>query len=73
MAAAFGARRLVAALVVLLDFIDSWDQRLDWAFSTINAADSKWTTKAAPSQGAAAWLEKSKKCPLALASERRAA
>jgi len=43
-------RRLDAALVVILDSIDFRDKEPEKAFSTINATESKWTTKAASSR-----------------------
>jgi len=52
MATAFGAPWLDAALVVILDFIDFRVKEPKKAFSTINATESKWATKAASSQGA---------------------
>src|SRR5262245_54984084 len=45
---AFGALRLGAALVVILDSMDLGDKRPEWAFSTIRAAHPKWATKEAP-------------------------
>ena len=58
MATAFGVRRLDAALAVILDSIDFRDKEPEEAFSTINATESKWTTKAASSDTAGKLLQR---------------
>jgi hypothetical protein len=52
MATAFGAPLLGTALVVILESTDFGDKAPHWAFFPIIAAESKWTTKAVPSNGA---------------------